>query len=119
MADGSDSQYTPAWNAPGWSQNLLRHPAPLQQIPRPSPLQQAMGPQGPLPGQSLFAGLNPAQLFWLQQLMGKNVGQPTPAGGQVNPWLIMQLLAGPQGAVSPDTAEAYGMMGLPPLAGGT
>jgi hypothetical protein len=110
----SDSQYTPAWNAPGWSQNMLRHPAPMQQIPIRPPLQQAMGPQGPLPAQSLFAGMTPAQLFWLQQLMGRNIGAPAPAS-QVNPWLIQQLLAGPQGAISPDTQEALGMMGMPAL----
>jgi len=107
----SGSQYTPAWNAPGWSSNMLRHHATPQQIPFPEPLQQVMGPQGPLPGQGLFASLTPAQLFWLQQLMGRNVGQPAPASA-VNPWQIMQLLQGQQAAVAPDAME-----GLPLGAG--
>jgi len=103
MADS----YTPAWDAPGWT-NMLRQHAPMQQIPVPHPLQQAMGPQGPLPGQGLFASLTPAQLFWLQQLMGRNVGQPAPASA-VNPWQIMSLLQGPQEAVAPNAMEGLPM----------
>ena len=99
-ADSQQQQFTPAWNAPGWS-NMLRQHAPLQQIPVPRPLQQVLGPQGPLAGQSLFAALTPAQLFWLTQLMGRNVGQSVPAS-PVDPWQMMQLLQGPQAAVGQD-----------------
>ena len=51
-----------------------------------------------LPAASLFAGLTPAQSFWLQHLMGQGEGQPA-AGGVVDPYWAMMMLGGDQSAV--------------------
>lgn len=87
--------------------NLLRayanwH-APIQ-IPLAHPAQQMQVPQGPLPGQGLFANMTPAQQFWFQHLMGQGVGAPAP-GGNVDPYWMMMMLQGPQAAMETGAEE--------------
>lgn len=107
MSGSQNQPWTPVWNTPAWTRNMLR-PAPIQQIPLQGRVPQAAVPPGPLPGAQLFAGLTPMQAFWLQHLMGQNVGMPG-AASQINPWLMMQLAQGPQTAI-PEGGQNAGLM---------
>lgn len=86
--------------------NLLRAYAnwhgPIH-IPGVSPAQQVQGGQG-LPGEGLFASMTPAQQYWFQHLMGQGVGQMAPGGG-VDPYWMMMMTQGPQGAVQTGAEE--------------
>lgn len=88
--------------------NLLRawtHPVHGIALPQlPQALQVSTHP-AELPGASIFAGMSPEQAFWFQHLLGQGVGQGAPPG-QVNPYFMMQMLQGPQGAIYPPQEEA-------------
>lgn len=79
-----------AFNAPS--------PSLLTQVP------QTRDAPAELPGASIFAGMSPEQAFWFQHLMGQGVGQGAPPG-QVNPYYLMMMMQGPQGAIYPPQEE--------------
>lgn len=83
--------------------NLLRawtHPVHGISLPALPQAMQVPAHAQELPGASIFAGMSPEQAFWFQHLMGQGVGQGAPPG-QVNPYYLMMMMQGPQGAIYP------------------